>query len=143
MRDLVAESLRESARLQELIAEDHVDDIMGISELLVRTFKKNGKILLMGNGGSAADASHIAAEFIGRLKSERKALPAISLSADSSVLTSLANDYGTDTIFSRQVDALIDKKDVLIAISTSGSSNNILKAVKVARSKKAKVVALT
>jgi len=143
MRDLIIESLKESTKIKELIAKDYVEDIIEISRLLIKTFKQNGKVLLIGNGGSSADASHIASELVGRLKLERKPLPAISLSTDTSVLTSLANDYGSDTIFSRQVEVLIDKKDVLIAISTSGASSNILKAVKVARSKKAKIVAFT
>ncbi len=106
-----------------------------IMELLAETLKRGNKILLCGNGGSAADSQHIAAEFVGRFKKERRALPAISLTTDTSALTCIANDYSFDVVFSRQVEALGDKGDVLIAISTSGASKNVLAAVKAAKAK--------
>jgi D-sedoheptulose 7-phosphate isomerase len=118
-------------------------DIAAAAELVADALKAGKKILLCGNGGSAADCQHIAGELVGRFKLERDALPAIALSTDTSILTALTNDYGGDIIFSRQVEALGGRGDVLIAISTSGTSPNILKAVDAARRKKMKVVSLT
>lgn len=104
-----------------------------MSVLIAEAFKRGNKLLLCGNGGSAADAQHIAAEFIGRFKRERKSLPAIALTTDSSILTALANDYSYETIFSRQVEGLGQKGDILIAISTSGTSKNVIEAAKRAK----------
>ena len=104
-----------------------------ISQEILQAFKSGRKILLCGNGGSAADSQHIAAEFIGRFKRERRSLPAIALTTDSSILTAVGNDYHFDKIFSRQVEGLAEEGDVLIAISTSGNSKNILEAVRQAR----------
>jgi len=102
-----------------------------------------GKILLMGNGGSAADAQHIAAELVGRYLSERRALPAIALTTDTSILTAVGNDYGFDCIFSRQVEALAQPDDVVVGYSTSGNSQNICEAMKVAQAKGCCTLALT
>ena len=104
-----------------------------ISEQIAQAFQQGNKILLCGNGGSAADAQHIAAEFIGRFKRERKSLPAIALTTDSSVLTALANDFSYETVFSRQVEGLGTKGDILIAISTSGNSKNVIQAAEKAK----------
>lgn len=98
--------------------------------LATDTIQKGGKILIFGNGGSAADAQHIAAEFVGRYKIERRALPAIALTTDTSVLSAVSNDYGYETIFERQVEALANKGDLLIGISTSGKSANVINALK-------------
>ena len=106
-----------------------------IADLISMALKSENKILLCGNGGSAADSQHIAAEFVGRFKKERRALPAIALTTDTSALTSIANDYGYDMVFSRQVEALGDTGDILIAISTSGNSKNVLRAVEAAKKK--------
>ncbi|PIQ87227.1 MAG: phosphoheptose isomerase [Candidatus Omnitrophica bacterium CG11_big_fil_rev_8_21_14_0_20_45_26] len=114
-----------------------------IVAVIVETFKKNGKVLLCGNGGSAADSQHIAAEFIVRFKRERRSLPAIALTTDTSVLTATANDYDYESVFSRQVEGLAKRGDCLIAISTSGNSPNIIKAVKAAKSKGVTTVGLT
>ncbi len=111
--------------------------------LLISTLQQGGKILLCGNGGSAADCQHIAAELVVRYEKKRKALAAIALTTDTSILTAHTNDYEFDTVFSRQIEAIGNKKDCLIAISTSGNSNNILKAVTMARSKAMTVIALT
>ena len=100
------------------------------SLLVVETLKNGNKILLCGNGGSAADAQHIAAELIGRYKSDRRGLPAISLTTDTSALTSIGNDYGYDRVFDRQVEALANKGDLIIGISTSGNSQNVVNALK-------------
>lgn len=103
------------------------------SLLLVNTLKNGNKILLCGNGGSAADAQHIAAELTGRYKSERKGLPAIALTTDTSALTAISNDYGYDKVFDRQVEALANEGDLLIGISTSGNSSNVISALQTAK----------
>ena len=103
------------------------------SKMFIDTLKNGNKILLCGNGGSAADAQHIAAELTGRYKSERRGLPGIALTTDTSALTAIANDYGYNRIFDRQVEALAAKGDLLIGISTSGNSKNIISAFKVAK----------
>ena len=103
------------------------------SLLVVETLKNGNKILLCGNGGSAADAQHIAAELVGRYKSDRRGLPAIALTTDTSILTSVGNDYGYEKIFDRQVEALANKGDLIIGISTSGNSKNIVNALKLGR----------
>jgi D-sedoheptulose 7-phosphate isomerase len=113
------------------------------ADLLTNTLKQGGKLLLCGNGGSAADCQHIAAEFVVRYEKKRRALAAIALTTDTSILTAHANDFDFDTVFSRQVEALGQPNDCLIAISTSGNSSNVLKAVAAARAKGMAVVALT
>lgn len=102
-------------------------------KLAVKTFEEGRKILVMGNGGSAADAQHFAAEFVGRFLMERKGLPAIALTTDTSILTALGNDYGFDDVFRRQVEALSVAGDLVVGISTSGNSLNVLKALKEAK----------
>ena len=117
-------------------------EIEQIATLVVNTLKTGKKILLMGNGGSAGDAQHIAAELVGRFSKERRALPAIALTTDTSILTSVGNDYGYEYIFSRQVEALANTDDLVIGISTSGNSNNVMQALKAAKSLGCKTVAL-
>jgi D-sedoheptulose 7-phosphate isomerase len=115
-------------------AERHlVDGITAAVDLIVAALEKGHKLLIMGNGGSAADAQHFAAEIVGRFKLERRALPAIALNTDTSILTAVGNDYGFDLVFSRQVEALAQPGDVVIGISTSGSSNNVYGALLRAR----------
>lgn len=143
MREKVIEELEESANIKKKMAQSLPDEIVAAAQRIIDTYKAGGKVLLIGNGGSAADAQHMAAELIGRFKLERKGLAAIALTTNTSTLTALANDYGYDTVFSRQLEALANDKDVLIAITTSGTSPNILKAVEVARSKNIKVIGLT
>jgi D-sedoheptulose 7-phosphate isomerase len=121
----------------------HSDDIEAAGTLLIDTLKQGGKILLCGNGGSAADCQHIAAEFVVRYESTRRALPAIALTTDTSILTAAANDFNFDAVFSRQVEALGNPKDCLIAISTSGRSANVIAAVKAAKAKGITVIGLT
>ena len=117
----------------EAVIEKLIPDVERASLVAIETLKKGHKILLCGNGGSAADAQHIAAELTGRYKSERKGLPGIALTTDSSALTAIANDYGYERVFDRQVEALANRGDLLIAISTSGNSPNILSALKTAK----------
>jgi D-sedoheptulose 7-phosphate isomerase len=114
-----------------------------IARALLSSLKAGKKIMLCGNGGSAADAQHIAAEFVGRFEKERRSLPALALTTDTSAITAIGNDYSYDAIFSRQVEGLGNEGDVLIAISTSGNSRNILEAVQAARARKIFTIALT
>jgi D-sedoheptulose 7-phosphate isomerase len=119
------------------VSSKTMEAISGLIEIAanicINSLKNGNKILLIGNGGSAADAQHIAAEIIGRYKEERKGLPAIALTTDSSVITSISNDFGYLSVFTRQVEALANKDDVLISISTGGSSPNIISALKLAK----------
>ncbi len=105
--------------------------------------ERGGKLLIMGNGGSAADAQHIAAEFIGRFQRERGALPAIALTTDTSILTSVGNDYGFEHVFARQVDGLARAEDIVLGLSTSGSSRNVVAAIEAARARGCRTIALT
>jgi len=114
-----------------------------IVENILRCFKQNGKILLIGNGGSSADCQHIAGEFIGRYRNERIPLPAISLVTDNSIITCIGNDYDFKSIFSRQIQALGNEYDILWAFSTSGSSVNIIEAVKTAKNKNITIISFT
>lgn len=120
-----------------------VKQISSSIEMILDSLYKTRKIVIMGNGGSAADSQHMAAEFIGRYLLERKSIPAISLTTDSSILTAIGNDYGFEKVFSRQCEALIEKEDTVIVISTSGNSKNILEALKICKKKGAKTIGLT
>ncbi len=119
----------ESAQKMESLAED----LQKAAQMAINTLKNGGKILLCGNGGSAADSQHIAAELTGRYKKERKGLCAIALTTDTSALTAIGNDYGYDFVFSKQVEPLARSEDLLLGISTSGNSKNVLNALQVAR----------
>ena len=141
MRQIVVEQLNESARVKQQTAELLADAIVGASQMIIDSYRRGGKLLLIGNGGSAADAQHIAGELVCRFKLERKALPALALTTNTSVLTALGNDYHYDIVLSRQVEAFINHPaDVLIAISTSGNSSNIIRAVEAAKSRGASVI---
>jgi len=109
---------------------------------LTATFKRGGKLIVMGNGGSAADSQHFAAEIVSRFRMERPALPALALSTDTSILTAIGNDYGFDVVFRRQVEALALPADMVVGISTSGNSTNVRKALQLAREKGCRTVAL-
>lgn len=120
----------------------YAQDVVRFSDLVVAALSKGNKMLIAGNGGSASEATHIAAEFTGRFKLERAGWPAISLTTDQSAVTSIANDYGYELVFSRQIEALGQAGDVFVALSTSGNSHNLLKALKKARQQKLVTVAL-
>lgn len=134
--------LNESADLKRVIADTLSKEIEKAIIAIGTSLDNGGKLLLMGNGGSAGDAQHIAAEFIGRYKKERPAFPAIALTVDTSALTAIGNDYGYDFVFERQVDGLAQKGDVVIGFSTSGNSENVVRALKKAKEKGAKTIAL-
>lgn len=133
MKDAVLSAFADSARVKEQFARDHADRIVQVARLIAAAFRNGGKVLLFGNGGSATDAAHVAAEFVGRYKRERLPLPALALATDIAAITCIANDYGFDELFARQVRAHGRKGDVAIAISTSGNSPNVLKGVEAAR----------
>ena len=144
-KDIIKSSLEESALVnaEASVDEDLILALSKASDLLIETFLTKGKILLAGNGGSAADCQHIAAEFIGRLNFDRNPLPAIALTSNTSNLTCIANDYGYDEIFTRQMHALACENDSLIVYSTSGKSKNIIKLVDEAKNKVKNIIALT
>ena len=141
--DLIKSSLREGAELRTVVARDCSAAIFEAAGLIIMCLRTGGKLLFFGNGGSAADAQHLAAEFIGRFVRERAGLPAIALTTDSSILTAVGNDYGFDQIFARQVQALGRPGDIAIAISTSGNSPNVIEAVKAARKGYLKTIGLS
>ena len=141
---MIRQQLEESARVKLMVAEQLIPHIVKAAAMITESYRQGGKLLLIGNGGSAADAQHIAGEFVGRFKLERKALPAIALTTNTTILTALSNDYGGDLLFVRNVEALANhKEDVLLAISTSGISPNIVQAVTVAKKNGIKVIGLT
>ena len=140
--DRVSASLRAGADLRLQLARESGRAIVEAAALIIRCLRSGGKVLLFGNGGSAADAQHVAAEFVGRFVVERAALPAIALTTDSSILTAVANDYGFDRVFARQIEALGRTNDVAIGLSTSGNSANVLAGVKQARIQKMKTIGL-
>ena len=129
----VEKRFRESGDVKNQFAQTYADSVMKVAELIVASIHAEGKVLLFGNGGSATDASHVAAEFVGRYDRDRAPLPALALGADMAAVTCIANDYEYADIFARQISGLGRKGDISIAISTSGNSPNILKAVEVAR----------
>ena len=145
IKDIIKSSLEESALVnsEASIDGDLISALSEASNLLIETFLKKGKVLLAGNGGSAADCQHIAAEFVGRLNFDRDPLPAIALTSNSSNLTCIANDYGFEEIFTRQMHALACENDSLIVYSTSGKSKNIIKLVAEAKNKVKNIIALT
>ncbi len=143
MTDYFGKSIKESCAVKQKSYRALRAKLLLTAESIHTTLKTGRKILLCGNGGSAADAQHIAAEFVVRLKKERRGYPAIALTTDSSILTSCGNDYGFDRIFERQIEALGSFGDCLIAISTSGNSKNVLLAIKEARAKGMMTVGFT
>jgi len=143
MDKYLEKSVIESCFVKEKSLKKHKKNIIKIVDLIYNSLKKGKKILLMGNGGSAADAQHIAAEFVVRLKENRKAYPAIALTTDTSILTSCGNDFGFDLIFKRQIEAYASKGDIVIAISTSGNSKNVLYGIDEAKKRGLKVIGFT
>jgi len=136
-------AFEDSIAVKEKFVKENAPLIAEVSKLIADAFNDGKKVLLFGNGGSACDASHIAAEFVNRFKRDRPGLPSIALNTDMAVLTSIANDYDYSEIFARQVKTLGEAGDIAIAISTSGSSKNILKAVDVAKKKGILTIAFT
>ena len=129
MKNIIIDTLQESIRVKDQFIKDNIPLILRGADMLVSCITSGHKILIFGNGGSAADAQHIAAEFVNRFQIERPPLAALSLTTDTSIITSIGNDYNFDEIFSKQIKALGKKDDVAIGISTSGSSKNIIQAI--------------
>jgi D-sedoheptulose 7-phosphate isomerase len=143
MRQTIQEMTGEHVEAVKYFSECCTEAVERIAAIAIQVFKDGGSVYLCGNGGSAADCQHIAGELIGRFRKERKALPAVALTADTSVLTCLGNDYDFGHIFLRQVEAMVTAKDLLWAFSTSGTSENVVKAARLAREKGAAVVSFT
>jgi phosphoheptose isomerase len=143
METLIKQSIQSSIDTLECLLANHTQTILTAAQHMIRCLQQGGKILCCGNGGSAADSSHLAAELLNRFELERQPLPAIALNNDSATLTAIGNDYAYQQIFSKQVLALGQPSDILIAISTSGNSANILQAIRAAKQKQLTVIALT
>lgn len=141
--DRIKQHFNDSVQLKILTVETLADTIAAAGRLLAQSLLNNQKILICGNGGSAADSQHFAAELVNRYETERPALPAIALTTDTSSLTSIANDYSFNEIFSKQIKALGQPGDILFAISTSGNSRNVVEAIHTAHDRKLNVIALT
>ena len=144
MYDLIKERINESINVKKSLLENNelLENISKVADEIVSCIKNGGKLVLCGNGGSASDALHFAGEIVGRFQKERKAWPAVVLNSDVATMTAIANDYSYDDMFARQAEGHVNKGDILIGISTSGNSENVLRAVRVAKSKGAKTVAL-
>jgi D-sedoheptulose 7-phosphate isomerase len=143
MKKDIERIFHESIRVKEETLKNNSDKIVEAVESIRQLFSRNGKIFFFGNGGSAADSQHIAAEFIGRFKKERRALPAIALTTDTSILTALGNDYSFDIIFARQIEGLAQRGDLAFGISTSGNSTNVIEGIKQAKKMGLKTISLT
>lgn len=143
MKKEIERIYKDSIRVKEDAFQQNAEKISTVVDEIVKCFKNGGKILLFGNGGSAADSQHMAAEFIGRFQKERRPLPAIALTTDSSILTALGNDYSFDIIFARQIEGLGKKGDVALGISTSGNSKNVIEGIQKAKELGLKTITLT
>ena len=143
MKDIVLNAFEESNRVKKHFVKENINALLTAARRIATCFAGGHKLLIFGNGGSAADAQHIAAEFVNRFSVERKPLPALALSTDTSILTSISNDYSFDEVFSKQIKALGRKDDVALGISTSGNSKNVILAVETARDMGLYTVGLT
>ena len=133
----------DALKVKQKSLENNLNDMAKAVAVVLSVLKGGGKIILFGNGGSAADSQHLAAEFIGRFQKERRSIPAIALTTDTSILTALSNDYGFDIVFARQIEGLGRRKDIAIALSTSGNSKNVVEGLKAAKKKGMKTISLT
>ncbi|MEJ2696985.1 MAG: D-sedoheptulose 7-phosphate isomerase [Candidatus Sulfobium sp.] len=143
MKKKILNEFKESVAVKESFIQGHLDAVLEAAKAVAGAFNDGSKLILFGNGGSATDASHIAGEFVNRFKRERPGLPAISLNTDVAVITAIANDYDYSEIFARQLKSLALDGDIVIAITTSGNSSNVVKALDAARRKKLKTILFT
>ena len=143
MKNQIVQTIAMHRRMIDNLDVKCVKTIEDTAKIIIKSFEKGGTLYICGNGGSAADAQHIAGELVGRFIKNRKALPAVALSTDTSIITAIANDFGFDKIFARQVEGLVKKGDCLWAISTSGKSPNVIAAAKLAKKRGAKIIAFT
>ncbi|MHC4726453.1 MAG: D-sedoheptulose-7-phosphate isomerase [Planctomycetota bacterium] len=139
----IIETIETHKKMTAEFQETGIETVSAVSQTIIRALENNGTVYLCGNGGSAADAQHIAGELVGRFRRERKALAAVALSTDTSVMTCIGNDYAYENVFARQVEALVRKGDILWAFSTSGASTNVILAAEAAKNKGAYVIAFT
>jgi D-sedoheptulose 7-phosphate isomerase len=139
----ITKQIQQSIETKKLLNDKYVDQIARIAEVIIKAYKNKKKVIWFGNGGSAADAQHLACEFVSRFVLERESLPSIALNTNSSILTAIPNDYSYDKVFERQVEAFAEKGDVLVGITTSGTSINVIKALKLGKKKGAITVAFT
>jgi D-sedoheptulose 7-phosphate isomerase len=142
MTDRISAIVTDSLEVKRRFFSEHATDVQRAAELIAEAFKANGKLLVFGNGGSAADAQHIAGELVNRFLQQRRALPAIALTTDGGVLTCIGNDTGFENVFARQIEALGNKGDICLAISTSGTSPNVIAACEQARKQGVTVIGL-
>ncbi len=143
MRDKIKDKLLESIQVKEELMRSSINQIIQIVNCIIECLKRGRKVIFFGNGGSAADCQHLAAEFVGRFKKDRKALAAVALTTDTSIITSLANDYGYEVIFAKQIEALGNKGDVAIGISTSGKAKNVIMGIRKAKEMNLKTICLS
>jgi D-sedoheptulose 7-phosphate isomerase len=143
MKEKILKEFRDSVSVKEKFVQGHLDAVIEAAKAIASAFNEGNKLILFGNGGSSTDASHIAAEFVNKFKRERPGLPAIALNTDMAIITSIANDYDYSEVFSRQLKSLASEGDVVVAITTSGHSANIIKAMDVAKKKKLKTIVFT
>lgn len=143
IKNLIQENFTQSIEAKQMCVEPLQQPVYKAACLIVNAFKSGNKMLICGNGGSAADSQHFAAEFTGRYEMERTPLPAIALTTDTSALTAIGNDYSFEVVFSKQVEALGNSGDILFAISTSGNSKNVIKAMQIAHNKGMHIITLT
>ena len=143
MKEIIKNIIQASIDAKRKLLESEASNIEKAVNVIQNCINKGGKLLIFGNGGSAADSQHIAAEFVGRFKLERKAMPALALTTNTSTLTALSNDYGFEAAFKRQIESLGNKGDVALAISTSGNAANVIEAVKAAKERGLSTIALT
>ena len=144
MEERIKRELTEAALVTQSLVNNHIKDIKKIAEMVIQCYRDSGRVIMLGNGGSAADAQHIVAELVNYLYMPgRPMLDALALTVNTSVLTAIGNDIGYENLFSRQIESLVTEKDVVIAMSTSGNSPNILKAIESAKKVNAKIVGLT
>jgi len=143
MKKAIENIFKESIEVKKATLDSNKEKIIAAVKIVTSALKRKRKVILFGNGGSAADSQHIAAEFIGRFQKERRSLPAIALTTDSSILTALSNDYGYDVVFARQIEGLGQRGDIAIGISTSGKSKNVIEGIKKAKRKGLKTISLT
>jgi D-sedoheptulose 7-phosphate isomerase len=139
----ITSAIETHKKLVDQLQTRSIKAIVAAAQAITKALRQNGTVYVCGNGGSAADAQHIAGELVGRFNRQRRALPALALSTNTSILTSIANDYAYEDVFARQVEAFVDKGDILWAFSTSGCSLNVLKAARLAKEKGARVLAFT
>ncbi len=143
MKEKILKAFEDSISVKREFIKENIDAVIELSNIIADAFNSGSKLIIFGNGGSSTDASHIAAEFVGRFKMERPALPAISLNTNMAVITAIANDYDFSEVFARQMKAHAQDGDIVIGISTSGNSANVVKAMEAARSRGLKTVAFT